>query len=219
MPISKQVLARKTARQTRSVHTVDCILEAAARILEEGRVEHYNTNAIAERAGVSVGSLYQYFPNKDAITAELWRRSRAILVEDVVTASHHEDWRLVIIGMAKAAVRHQLQRPDLALLLDRHEHQFESAGLDRSASSTVLRCMDHVLLRSRAPLHHGAPTMASDLFSITRSLTDNAAAMGERDACSLLSRICHAVFGYMRVDGSDFAYLDRHLTASTRATT
>ncbi|WP_140831452.1 TetR/AcrR family transcriptional regulator [Rhizobium glycinendophyticum] len=217
MPISKQVFARKSAQQTRSVYTVDCIVEAAARILEEGRLEHYNTNTIAERAGVSVGSLYQYFPNKDAITAELWRRSGAILVEDVVTASHHQDWRLAIIGMAEAAVRHQLQRPDLAVLLDRQQHHFESAELDRPASCTILRCIEHVLVSSKMPLHHSARIMASDLFSITRSLCDNASAASERDSGSLLSRICHAVFGYMRVDESDFAYLDRHLIAPTRA--
>lgn len=51
---------RKRPRQARSVATFEAILEAAARILE------INTNAVAELAGVSIGSLYQYFPSKDA---------------------------------------------------------------------------------------------------------------------------------------------------------
>ncbi|WP_454277896.1 TetR/AcrR family transcriptional regulator [Sphingomonas sanguinis] len=70
---------RKTARQGRSAATVDAIVEAAARILEAAGPSGYTTNAIAQRAGVSVGSLYQYFPNKDAITRALicgsaWKR-------------------------------------------------------------------------------------------------------------------------------------------------
>ena len=47
------------------------------RLLDERGLEGYTTNAIAERAGTSVGSLYQYFRNKDALTAELSRRYRA----------------------------------------------------------------------------------------------------------------------------------------------
>ncbi len=53
---------------------MDAVLEAATRILEAGEV--FNTNRVAERAGVSVGTLYQYFPNKAAILAELGARER-----------------------------------------------------------------------------------------------------------------------------------------------
>lgn len=43
------------------------LLEAAAQVLEAKGLEGFNTNAVAERAGVSIGSLYQYFPSKDAL--------------------------------------------------------------------------------------------------------------------------------------------------------
>ncbi len=62
---------RKAARQDRSRATVDAILEASARLFAEGGLENITTNEIAERAGVSVGSLYQYFPSKHAILGEL----------------------------------------------------------------------------------------------------------------------------------------------------
>ena len=62
---------RKAPAQARSTATVAAILEAAARILETDGLAGYSTNAIARRAGVSVGSLYQYFPGKDAITRAL----------------------------------------------------------------------------------------------------------------------------------------------------
>lgn len=65
---------RKAPRQSRSAATVGAILDATARILVERGYVATSTNAVAERAGVSVGSLYQYFPNKDALIAALHAR-------------------------------------------------------------------------------------------------------------------------------------------------
>jgi AcrR family transcriptional regulator len=62
---------RKSPSQTRSRVTVDVILEATARILGEHGYAGTNTNRIAEVAGVSIGSIYQYFPNKEALVAAL----------------------------------------------------------------------------------------------------------------------------------------------------
>lgn len=62
---------RRAARQERSQATVDAILEAATRLFAEGGLDQVNTNHIAELAGVSIGSLYQYFPSKEAILGEL----------------------------------------------------------------------------------------------------------------------------------------------------
>jgi AcrR family transcriptional regulator len=69
-----QLKARKAPRQARSLATVEVILAAAARVLSRESLAGFNTNRIAEVAGVSVGSLYQYFPNKDAILVALGRR-------------------------------------------------------------------------------------------------------------------------------------------------
>lgn len=66
--------ARKAPRQDRSRRTVDRILDAAARIFDEQGYSGATTNDIADEADVSIGSLYQYFPNKDAILVELTRR-------------------------------------------------------------------------------------------------------------------------------------------------
>ncbi|KQW30266.1 hypothetical protein ASE36_21865 [Rhizobium sp. Root274] len=216
MSVKKPVFPRKSASQTRSLYTVECIVEAAARILEEDGMERYTTNAIAERAGVSVGSLYQYFPNKDSITAELWRRSRSTLIKDVAIASRHADWRLAIIGMADAAVRHQLQRPDLAVLLDRQQQHFESADVNGPIASMILPYIEQVLAASKLPLPYGPSAMASDLFSITRGLTDSTAATGERDSSSLFGRVCRALFGYLRIDQGDFADRERYPAAQAQ---
>jgi len=58
---------RRTPRQARSRATWEAIVEAAAQILERNGPAGFNTNAVAERAGVSIGTLYQYFPDKAAI--------------------------------------------------------------------------------------------------------------------------------------------------------
>ena len=60
---------RKNASQERSRATVDALVEATARILVREGFEKTSTNRIAEIAGVSVGSLYQYFPSKEALVA------------------------------------------------------------------------------------------------------------------------------------------------------
>lgn len=65
---------RRRPKQARSRETVDVILEAAAQVLTEFGPEGATTNRIAERAGVSVGSLYQYFSNKKALYTALGER-------------------------------------------------------------------------------------------------------------------------------------------------
>jgi AcrR family transcriptional regulator len=70
-------LPRKQPRQERSRFTVEAILEAAAHILVRDGYAKLTTNRIADRAGVNVASLYQYFPGKEAIVAELQRRHGA----------------------------------------------------------------------------------------------------------------------------------------------
>lgn len=74
MSRSMELLPRKRPRQRRSKATVEAILEATARVLVEEGLDRASTNRIAEVAGVSVGSLYQYFPSKDALVMALLER-------------------------------------------------------------------------------------------------------------------------------------------------
>ena len=70
----KPTSPRKSPRQERSRLTVERILDAAARIFQDQGYAGATTNEIADEAEVSVGSVYQYFPNKDAILVALTRR-------------------------------------------------------------------------------------------------------------------------------------------------
>jgi AcrR family transcriptional regulator len=69
---TKALRPRKTAVQARSRFTVDAICQAAVQVFSDRGYDGATTDLIAERAGVSVGTLYQYFPNKQAILIEIW---------------------------------------------------------------------------------------------------------------------------------------------------
>lgn len=80
---SSSVSSRKQPRQTRSTELVAAILEAAIQVLRQEGAQRFTTARVAEMAGVSVGSLYQYFPNKAAILFRLqsdeWRQTSELL--------------------------------------------------------------------------------------------------------------------------------------------
>ncbi len=64
-------IQRRIPKQSRSIAVVDAILEVTAHILLENKKQNFTTNHIATLAGVSIGSLYQYFPNKESIVVRL----------------------------------------------------------------------------------------------------------------------------------------------------
>lgn len=85
-----RISSRKQPQQARSAGLVAAILEAAAQVLAKDGAQRFTTARVAEKAGVSVGSLYQYFPNKAAILFRLqsdeWRQTTDLLrgiLEDV----------------------------------------------------------------------------------------------------------------------------------------
>lgn len=82
-PRSTRIASRKQPRQARSNELVAAVLDAAVQVLTAEGAQRFTTARVAERAGVSVGSLYQYFPNKAAILFRLqsdeWRRTMELL--------------------------------------------------------------------------------------------------------------------------------------------
>ncbi|MEN7538222.1 TetR family transcriptional regulator [Aurantiacibacter flavus] len=84
------IALRKEPKQARSTDLVAAILEAATLVLEEEGAQQFTTARVAEKAGVSVGSLYQYFPNKASILFRLqsdeWRET-SDLVSDILEES------------------------------------------------------------------------------------------------------------------------------------
>lgn len=119
-------------RQARSKATVEAILEATSQVLRRDGLEGATTSTVAKRAGVSVGTLYQYFPNREAlfetlIDLHLARRmaSRAAML----SAGPASDDLVASIGvMVDALLEANLEDPDL----QRELHRYEAAnGLKR----------------------------------------------------------------------------------------
>ncbi len=109
MPRRPRTTPRKKPRQERSVATVDAILDATARVLCSTGYDRASTNRIALAAGVSVGSLYQYFPSKEALVAALATRHMASMTEllrtkfaEVTTAPMPVAVRTIITAMFEA---------------------------------------------------------------------------------------------------------------------
>lgn len=85
MTVEPRTVPRKKPRQNRAQVTVDAILDATAHILVRDGYEGLSTNRVAERAGVSIGSLYQYFPGKESLIGEMLDRYSDEIHQMVVT--------------------------------------------------------------------------------------------------------------------------------------
>jgi AcrR family transcriptional regulator len=97
MKASERAPTRREPKQQRARQTVDAVLEAVQRVLKRHGAEAITTNRVAEAAGVSIGSLYQYFPDKQAIFVALHDRHvdgvRQVIertMTDCTAASLHE---------------------------------------------------------------------------------------------------------------------------------
>ncbi len=87
MPTPRRKSPRRRAKQQRARETVETVVEAAARVLVREGYARATTNRIAEAAGVSVGSVYQYFADKDEIFDALLRRETGRALEAVLAVA------------------------------------------------------------------------------------------------------------------------------------
>ena len=112
---------RRKPVQDRASATVDALLEATAQVLLSHGYDRASTNEIARRAGVSIGSLYQYFDNKEALVAELARRHfgriEAVVVQHLVSGAT-PDLRAMITRVLRALVAVHRLNPRLSQVLE-----------------------------------------------------------------------------------------------------
>lgn len=87
MTDSRPPQPRKRPKQGRSTHLVEAIQQACQQILENEGAEHLSTQRIADVAGVTIGSLYQYFPNKEAVIADVFENKMARDAEATIVAT------------------------------------------------------------------------------------------------------------------------------------
>ena len=190
---------RKRPHQARASATVDAILEATAHILREGGLPGLSTNRIAERAGASIGSLYQYFPSREAILAELLRRERGVLVahfKEVASRKAALSLSDALDALIAAGVTHQIGDARLALALEYVESLLPVEDETRAQRAELEALCAELLAHHRIAKPQET---ARDLLALTRGLIDDAGRGGESDAKALAARVRRAAIGYLNV--------------------
>lgn len=116
----KDLFLKKMPKQERSKMLYESILEAATRVFEDADYNGSTTNKIAEKAGVSIGSLYQYFPNKDALVFALFDRyieHRVRNFEEAYKESKHDTVENIIRHTIEILMRPALENRRLLKIL------------------------------------------------------------------------------------------------------
>jgi AcrR family transcriptional regulator len=138
---------RKRPRQDRSKATVDSILEATARVLVKRGFDGLSTNAVAAAAGVSIGSLYQYYPNKEALVSALIERH----MEEMNASVLAELTRVAKLPIAEAA-RQVIELTIRAHAIDPDLHRVLTEQVPRIGKLAKLRDLDEICHRMVAGL-------------------------------------------------------------------
>ena len=190
-------LPRKSPKQSRSAETVGVIIEAAARILEEEAHNGFSTNSVAIKAGVSIGTLYQYFPNKEAILGALLARETAQLLSRATAALEHSIAEEALAALISAAIEHQFKRPRLARILDFEEAHLPFDLATQNISKGIIEVAFQILERLDQNLQEDTQVVARDVIAIMKGIVDAAGCQAEVDAVAVERRVRRAVFGYL----------------------
>jgi AcrR family transcriptional regulator len=145
---------RKRPQQDRSKVTVEAILQATAHILTEEGYDQASTNRVAEVAGVSIGSLYQYFPNKESLIAALAQQhteDMVALVESNLQNIDDEPIPQVLGRIIAAAIAAHAVNPDLHRVLN--EQVPRSDRLRNLADQKIAGMLRTYLERHASQLH------------------------------------------------------------------
>ena len=190
---------RKRPRQARATATVNAILDAAAAILETQGFAGFSTNAVAERAGASIGSLYQYFSNKNGLIHALVKREHSELLAGLTAIREHGEGPGLgmIDDLIDLAVDRQLRRPQLSRLLDGEETRFPATDETRQLNAMAAAILQTAL---GAALIATQPRLPQDILAIILGMVDTAGQSGETDGPALSGRVRRAVMGCLGVD-------------------
>lgn len=199
MAMTERSRPRKTPLQARSRATFDAVLMAAAHIIETEGLQGFNTNAVADRAGVSIGSLYQYFPSKDAILAALIERRALVFAEQLGALANSS------MGATLA--------DDLRLLLSQAvDWHSQPSSLNRILEAEERRLVDYLdLTPAYARFHANLISLlqrydtggidldraGKDVARIIKSLMESEAERERPDWPVAIARTVGAVIGYL----------------------
>jgi AcrR family transcriptional regulator len=198
---------RKSASQERSRLTVDALLEATARVLMKEGYDRASTNKIAAVAGVSIGSLYQYFPSKEALVAA------------VIDRHMHEMMQMVRSAVVKVATRpiEVAARELVSVMIDAHRvnpklHRILGEQVPRTGRLENIEAIEHeayALVRGYLEAHRDelnvadADVAAFVCVTAVEALTHAAVvrrpeSLTDEQAAKLVDEVTRLVVRYLR---------------------
>ena len=198
----KLASARKIPRQERARVTVEALLDATARLLVEDGYDKTSTNRIAAKAGVSVGSLYQYYDSKEALVAAVAERHHAEIMGVVATAAAQvvdRDLPVVVEEIVGAMIEAHAMDPKL--------HRVLSEQIPRDVMTRHIEEDGATFLRSLLEVHRDKLRDDLDLELATFMLiyavegVTHAAVLEKPDLLArngLAREIARMITGYLR---------------------
>jgi AcrR family transcriptional regulator len=164
-----RISARKEPKQARSAELVATILQAAAQVLAKEGAPRFTTARVAEKAGVSVGSLYQYFPNKAAILFRLqsdeWRQTAELLrgiLEDT-RSPPLERLRILV----HAFIRSECDEAKMRVALSDAAPLYRDVPEARAAKISGARAVQVFMQEALPEASKSARALAADLVTTT----------------------------------------------------
>ncbi len=197
---------RKLPRQARSTRLVEDTLEAAIRVLTRDGAQRFTTARVAEAAGVSVGPLYQYFPNKEAILFRLqtdeWQRTGALLDGIMGDATREPEQRLrdMVVAFFRSEWEEAALRTALGDAAPAYRDAPEVAAHRRAGRRRSVRFMAQLLPGATPQVRRFTGELVMGVTSaMGKTVSERARSVAEVDAWSVA--IADMLCAYLRDQG------------------
>lgn len=168
---TSRISSRKVPQQARSAELVSAILEAAIQVLAQEGAQRFTTARVAEKAGVSVGSLYQYFPNKAAILFRLqsdeWRQTHAMLTDILGDPTKSPLARLR--RLVHAFIRSECEEAAVRIALNDAAPLYRDTPEARQARAAGARLFESFMEEALPTVSAGQRSLAGNLITTTMS--------------------------------------------------
>ena len=197
---------RKSASQERSRATVQALLDATARVLTKEGYDRASTNRIAATAGVSVGSLYQYFPNKEALVAALvarHNREMLDLLREALKEVASLDLATAIAKLVRAAVDAHRVDPALHRVFDEQVPRMGQLAKIEALQGETFQLVRSYLEQRRdeisvRDLDSATSILVTTVEALTHQFVIHRPGAPERDRDRFIDEVTRLVVGYLQ---------------------